>query len=203
MRYIWKRCFAALLSVALVFALLPASARAEAEPFDNNGGTGQVGDPYQIATKDQLKSFRDYINSDSGHGDGQYFKLTDNIDLGGEQNPWTPIGGSDKFQGTFDGGEHTISGLYINNGDQNQGLFGFIGDSGTVKNLTVEGSVTGGLYVGGIAGNSSGTLENCHNRSDSIIGGEYVGGVVGIAHGKVSNCSNTSTVNGSKYIGSP
>ena len=93
MRYIWKRCFAALLAVVLAFALLPATAlAASSTPFLNNGGTGEENSPYLISTKEQLEAFRTYINTDSGHGEGKYFKLTTNIDLNNQE--WTPIGGS-------------------------------------------------------------------------------------------------------------
>ena len=76
---------------------------------------------------------------------------------------WTPIGSeSNRYTGTFDGNGKTISGIYINTDEDNQGLFGCIGDinksgTGTVKNLGIEDSwISGGDNVGGIAGYTAG-----------------------------------------------
>ena len=79
MKHIVKKWLAGILSVVMVFSLLPVMASAEDAPFSNDGGSGTDGDPYRIATKEQLAAFRDYINNDSGHGAGQYFKLTADI----------------------------------------------------------------------------------------------------------------------------
>ena len=68
------------------------------------------------------------------------------------------------FAGSFDGQGHTVSDLSIRTGTSHLGLFGNV--SGTVKNLTVSGSVysdTTGDFIGGIAGKLSagGLLEDC------------------------------------------
>ena len=145
--------------------------------------------------------------------DGNYI-LTDDIDLGGEENQWTPIG-SDKehaFTGTFDGNGYTIRELYINSNSEYAGLFGYVGADGTVKNLTVEGVVNRdatGLdyaYTGGIVGYNGGTVEGCTNKCDVTVSANdyaYTGGVASINNGTVSNCRNTGnvTVTGnSKYV---
>jgi hypothetical protein len=66
----------------------------------------------------------------------------------------------------FDGGGHTISGLYINSTDyDNTGLFGGVsGNAAVVKNLGVIGAdVTGNNDVGGVAGYvSCGTVQDCY-----------------------------------------
>ncbi len=167
----------------------------------SGGGTGGVGDPYKIANLADLEAFREYINADEDGGSGEYFELTAPIDMSANYNAengtsWTPIGNdSNKFQGTFDGGEFTISELYINTKEDHQGLFG---DSyGTIKNLTVSGSVSGNGEVGGIVGeNYGGSILNC--RSDCAVSGSgnYVGGIAGYHTGTIKNCYNTGTVNG-------
>lgn len=131
--------------------------------------------------------------------------LTDNIDLSTlpkkNGNNWTPIGVSDSnpYTGIFDGGGHTVSGLSINRtGSNDQGLFGCI--TGTVKNVTVEGYVTGSSYVGGVVGENYGRIENCTNRA-TVTGSSYVGGVVGNNKKTLIACYNTGTVRGTQSVG--
>ena len=87
----------------------------------------------EIATKADLEEFRDMVSNGSVYLKA---KLTTDIDLqGSESNQWTPISG---FAGEFDGNGHKISGIYINNSKDDQGLFGCVGNA-TIKNLTVSG----------------------------------------------------------------
>ena len=129
-------------------------------------------------------------------------RLDVNVELGGESNPWTPIGtSSDPFRGTFDGNYHVVSGLYIASGSS-VGFFGCI-NGGTVKNLVVDGSVTGSSNVAAVVGKlTGGTLENCGSRA-SVSGGNGVAGVVGYANGSyaVSGCFNAGAVTGTGYVG--
>ena len=131
--------------------------------------------------------------------------LDTNIDLTGKD--WTPIGTSfrNSYTGTFDGGGHTIKGLTVTTNDQFVGLFGSIGNAGTVKNVVMEGvQITnnhGSGYVGGVVGNSDGTIENC-SVSGSVSGTAYVGGVVGVQWwGSITGCSSSATVKGMGDVG--
>ena len=129
---------------------------------------------------------------------------------------WNPIGDSHAFKGIFDGNGHTVSDLYINSSGYNLGLFGQV-DGAEIKNVTVQGNVTGfyeegnsqsGQYVGLVLG--TGTLntklENCKSVG-SVAGYKYVGGIAGIVPngGTITMCTNRATVTGScqsgKYIG--
>ena len=109
-------------------------------------GAGTENDPYQISTLTDLAALRAAVNGGNNQN-GTYFKMTANIDLGGEENPWESIGkGGKSFTGTFDGAGHTISGLYLNSSsigraDRGAGLFTSVGQDGSVKNLTVEGEI--------------------------------------------------------------
>ncbi len=121
-------------------------------------GSGMEDDPYIIPDLETLEFYRDMINtgSDSKYNSAHYI-LTANINLGGEEKPWTPIGSNKDhaFTGTFDGDGHTISGLYINSNYDVAGLFGCVGTGGMIKDLTVEGEITvisSVSRVGGIAG---------------------------------------------------
>ena len=132
--------------------------------------------------------------------------LTADIDLTGKD--WTPIGTDyDKsYKGTFDGGGHTITGLTFTTNDKYAGLFGWLNKAGTVKNVVMEGvqitsnQIYGGS-IGGVAGYSWGTIENC-SVSGSVSGTVYVGGVVGAQiGGSITGCSSSATVKGTVDVG--
>lgn len=102
----------------------------------------------EIATLAELEAFRDSVNAGNSY-EGKTVKLTADIDMSEKysegKESWTPIGSFDwenpmPFSGTFDGGGHTISGLYINTEtDRNTGLFAIV--DGTVQNLNVKGYI--------------------------------------------------------------
>mgnify|MGYP004625839575 FL=1 len=174
-------------------------------------GNGTENDPYRISTADGLKWFRDKVNSAKTSDETKICaELTKDIDLSGEA--WTPIGignafyaGKPPYSGTFDGKGHTIKNLYINNSSAGYvGLFGYV-DGGTIRNLTVSGSVKGTEHTGGIAGGADGgTFENCANlcvvQSDSTAGGT-TGGIIGFASNMyheliVRDCYNVGSITG-------
>ena len=112
-------------------------------------GSGTESDPYQIGTAEGLKWFRDKVNNAKTPDETKIcVELTEDIDLSGEE--WSPIGigqgvywGSLSYSGTFDGKGHTIKNLSIDNSSANfVGLFGYV-LGGTIRNLTVSGSVKG------------------------------------------------------------
>ena len=132
--------------------------------------------------------------------------LDKNIDLTGKA--WTPIGTDydNSYKGTFDGGGHTITGLTFTTNDEFAGLFGWLNRAGTVKNVVMEGvqitsnQIYGGS-IGGVAGYSWGTIENC-SVSGSVSGTVYVGGVVGVQiGGSITGCSSSATVKGTVDVG--
>ena len=181
-------------------------------------------DVIEISDASQLASIG---NNDSYPLSGSY-KLTKNISLSGYDN-WTPIGQSSAFSGTFEGNGKTISGLKVNTSGTYAGLFGQV--SGTIKNLTVTGSVTlnstsssaTSVYAGILAGNVSGwfaTIDSCSTSGEVsatlnctaswALGSAnvYAGGVIGnssslIAMEVLSHKSGTVTASysGSKVSG--
>ena len=129
--------------------------------------------------------------------------LTADIDLTGKG--WTPIGTDydNSYTGTFDGGGHTITGLTVTTNDKYAGLFGYIGEAGTVKNVVMEGVNNHSLgYAGGVVGFSrGGTIENC-SVSGSVSGTLCAGGVVGAQWGaSITGCSSSATVKGTRFVG--
>ena len=132
--------------------------------------------------------------------------LTADIDLTGKD--WSPIGTNfyNSYTGTFDGGGHTIMGLTVTTNDQYVGLFGRLGEAGTVKNVVMDGiQITCNHrlgYAGGVAGFSwGGTIENC-SVSGSVSGTICAGGVVGIQwEASITGCSSSATVKGTVDVG--
>ena len=175
-------------------------------------GLGTAAYPYQISTADQLKLFRDIVNGSNGQTQnrGAYAVLTANIDLNNE--PWTPIGNYTEgnqiyYEGTFDGGGYTISGLNVTGKFRCASLFGAV-KGGMIKNLTVAGNVSHnysstGLdcHVGGIVGSAldAATIENCSNNC-SVTGGsgDFIGGIAGsnINNARIIDCYNVGTITG-------
>ena len=174
-------------------------------------GLGTAAYPYQISTADQLKLFRDKVNNVTKEADTQICaELTEDIDLNGEA--WTPIGNYTEgnqiyYEGTFDGGGHTVSGLNVTGKFRYVSLFGAV-KGGTIKNLTVAGNVSHNYYstgldchVGGIVGGAldAATIENCSNNC-SVTGSssDYVGGIAGsnINNARIIDCYNVGTITG-------
>lgn len=110
---------------------------------------------------------------------------------------------ANEFTGTFDGNGHTVT-LNITASTANVGLFSKLADGAVVKNVTVEGTVTGKKCVAGIAGYATDNvkIENCKNTA-SITGTKNVGGILGEAYNNeesisvgIKNCANEGAVNG-------
>ena len=218
-----------LLVLPLCLTMLPVTAGAEepeaADGWDSSADTGwyekgggEDGSEFTISTAEQLAGLAAIVNGtaeiEKDSFSGKTITLAADIDLKGRE--WTPIGKdsiSSRFNGTFDGGGRTISGLYINKdttsdtGSVYLGLFGYVGE-GTVKELTVTGSVIGcdnrsgtsDYYAGGIVGacGGDGDIVNC--MADVTVTGNSkgtrtaVGGIVGKNSGEVTGCISKGTV---------
>ena len=186
-----KKLFLTAILTLLCCTLLIAGASATLQ------GTGTAEDPYKISSADDLKAFAEIVNS--GKTDA-CAELTEDIDLDcNDTNPWTPIGGYIfAYTGTFNGNGHTIDGLYCSDSDGCVGLFGYVGDGGTVKNFTVIGTVSGAT-AGGVCGyNKGGTIIDSTN-SGTVNGGDDTGSVCGYNDGgTITGCfiDRTVTVSG-------
>ena len=162
------------------------------------------GKTYTVYNAEGLKNIAKLVNEE-GKTDIN-ITLTNNIDLTGID--WTPISKDDNkaYTGTFDGGNHTITGLTVTGSYKYAGLFGDIDENGTVKNVVLEDvqitSDNSSGSVGGVAGDSfGGNIENC-SVSGSVSGTLYVGGVVGSQWGgSITGCNSSATVKGEAYVG--
>ena len=150
---------------------------------------------YLIDTAAKLAWFADAVNGGQKAING---KLTANINLNGK--PWTAFGkydykleGKSGFAGTLDGDRHIVSGL-----KSTEGLVSCLSSAGTVKNLTVIGTVSGSSHMGGIAATSYGAVENClfDGTVTTSSGSASAGGIVGRAQkgNRIVNCVNTGDI---------
>ena len=177
------------LSFTLTYAGEGWDGTAKTAPTQDKNGV------YQIGTAAELAWFADAVQT------GQTAisaKLTTNINLNGKT--WTAFGkydykleGKSGFAGTLDGDRHIVSGL-----KSTEGLVSCLSSAGTVKNLTVIGTVSGSSHVGGIAATSSGTVENClfDGTVTTSSSSASAGGIVGRASkgNRIVNCVNTGDI---------
>lgn len=176
-------------------------------PVASCGQTAPTSGTYTVSTPAELKQISTLTSSVTLSG--CTFVMTQDIDLeGSATNTFTPIGNSTyKFSGTFDGKGYTVKGLYVNSPDSNyQGLFGQV-KNGNIKNLTVEGEVTGQSNCGGIVGKteqgSSGSyaIEKCVSKV-KVTGESFIGGICGDhGFGEIRNCINAGEVTGTGSSG--
>lgn len=103
------------------------------------------------------------------------------------------------FIGTFDGNGHTVT-LDITASTANVGLFSKLAGGAVVKNVKVDGTVSGTEGVAGIAAQANGaTISGCINCAIISATGRYVGGIVGkLQGGTVENCYNTGAISSSR-----
>lgn len=188
----FKQSIATILMVIMLAVMLPIPAYASEEM----GGTTSQGiileeGVYKISSAQGLEEFRNIVASDSA----VKAELTGDIELGGAA--WTAI---PAYSGTFDGKGHIIKDLNVSEKTVQQGLFKK--NEGTIKNLTVSGSVTNTKNMtGGIAGWNTGTIENCSNSAKVSSTGSYIGGIAGQNNGIIRNCSNVESVSGGNWAG--
>lgn len=158
-----------------------------------------------ISTAEGLFYFAKKVNAGNNFA-GKTVTLANNIDLNNEK--WTPIGifndATTQFKGTFDGQNHAVTGLKVEESRKNGvGFFGKV-YTGTIKNLTVEGSVSTSncIYVGGIVGHGYATITNCTFKgSVGSTDTMQVGGIAGSGGFTVTDCSVYADVTAECWAG--
>lgn len=151
----------------------------------------------EISTAEQFAAFAESCVLDS-NSEGKRYLLVADISVNGFVT--VP-----SFSGTFDGGDHVISGLRITESGSEQGLFRYIEKEGIVKNLTVSGSVAPGGSAekcGGIAGVNRGRIINC-DFNGAVKGSSYCGGIAGVNElsGLIANCGTRGAIQARNYSG--
>lgn len=171
----------------------PAITKVTVEGEVDEGGT------FILRNANEMLLFQNYVNN--GHPDAKAVLGAD-INMTGIQ--WSGI---NSFTGTFDGADHTLTVALTDTG-----LFNDL--AGTVKNLTVAGTVTSGKeYIGAVASNAKGSavVENCTNKADvtntKSNGSGYAGGIVGRnldnndAELSILNCRNYGEITSNYNVG--
>ena len=212
-------------TLMLVAAMaMPSMASAAITPSKPANGNGTSSDPYQISNAAELYWFAELVNGKLTDGTAQNVaacaKLTENITVNSNVlNPdgtlntansvsftaWTPMGSQNlPYTGTFNGDNHTISGLYFNDSGKNYvGLFGY--NNGSIEDVgIIESYFKGKDYVGSVCGynivewfllvdgNTEASVANCYNTG-TVSGNNYVGGVCGKNYARLSSSATITT----------
>ncbi|MBV6512364.1 MAG: hypothetical protein FMNOHCHN_01861 [Ignavibacteriaceae bacterium] len=199
-------------AVLLLFCIISLKLGAQTPTGTLPEGSGTEASPYLIATWQNLL----WISQNSSSWN-KYFRQTADIDFA-DASPaintwdgnkgWLPIGGSSSpyFSGVYDGGDYTITGLYIyRTGTGNNALFSVIsGAACTVKNAgLIDVNITGAGQNGGIAGSNSATITDCYVTGSVNVYGSNArtGGLVGTNNGTITRCFSTAAISGFSQTG--
>lgn len=180
-------------------------------------GSGTEADPYLIKTKADLESLNKGISEYGQTFKGDFFKQVNDIDATGFGGIGMGGNSARQLNATYDGGGFAIHNLNIDGvvyGDDGKAdsknsllavsFIGFVGENGTVKNLTMAGdcSFKAYNYASGIAAVNYGRVINCKNYASCVTSTSYAGGVVALNQpdALVESCYNAGRiVAGSSY----
>lgn len=148
------------------------SASAHAYDWSTNPGDGSEAAPFQISTSNQLIA----IGSEPTLLD-KHFVLVNDIDLLGTTYTNALIASESNFTGCFDANDFTVRNLTMRVQYEPAGLFGWIGENGTVTNLHLENvDIESTANAGGLCCYNRGTIHHC-SVSGTVTGNDYVGGI--------------------------
>lgn len=165
---------------------------ADIEWYDEKGEEFTISTPKQLYELVALSHYYSF--------EGQIIKLDADIvvnegnaadwEANKPSKKWQPI---TNFAGTFDGQEHTISGLYGYNIDSPMGLFSNVKPKAIIKNFQLKNSFfkASGTTIGAIASNGAGTYENIY--SNAIVSSDSKHGTGGFI-GKVDSAGESAVV---------
>ncbi|CCV64247.1 conserved hypothetical protein (predicted large exoproteins involved in heme utilization or adhesion) [Alteracholeplasma palmae J233] len=166
-------------------------------------GKGTKADPYIIRNESDWIALVQSTNSGNDYKD-VYFKIHEIVDelnfMDAEEDyPFVPVGLLDTpFNGILDGNGANIK-IKTTESRDYQALFGHLGESAEIRNLSVSGIISGNKYVAGIAALNKGLIEQVYNQA-TIEGNEYVSGISGSNEGIIRNVYNHGTIKGKNYV---
>ena len=130
---------------------------------------------FEIKNAEELAGLAQIVNSGTDNFYGNTVTLTDDINL--EGSIWTPIGYAPnglptvakRFQGTFDGADHTI------------------------RNMKVDANIGAGLFGAAFGEGAGATIQNVKIDKADVTAVGKAGAIVGHLYGSIYNCSVTNT----------
>lgn len=159
----------------------------------------RAGDTVTISSEEEWALFADYVNAGNDCS-GLKIVLTCSLDLTRLPH-FKPVGRETSvgatvmypFKGSFDGCGYTITYTALRDGHYS-GLFAYLSGA-VVENLHVNATLTGSVYVGGIAGGmTASTVRNC------TVSGSVEGKVASIATSKNGSCGGIAGIVGGKSV---
>lgn len=156
--------------------------------FSNKMQNGMQEYPYLINTCAEMRALA-RVNNSGVDLKGVYFRLEQGLNFHDENVKYIPVGTKEhKFNGHFFGNSKVISVQETVKDTNYWGIFGSVGSSGELLNVSSAGTVylDNCTYVGGIAGESQGTISLATSMmnfqgigKDAASKCTYVGGIVG------------------------
>jgi PGF-CTERM protein len=195
------------LAIVAVAAFGGTAAAAQSAPDCNTVSYDQNADgAYLVTNESQLQCVANMSTAPDRNDD---YVVTQDIDASNTSN-WNgnlgfkPIANGTTFNGTFDGGGHTISGLFIQRAAERQvGLFSVVGAAGEVTDTNLVGvDVTGDGDTGSLVGDNEGTVSNSTAAGAVSGDADHVGGLVGYNDdGSVTGSEADVSVAGNSEVG--
>lgn len=166
---------------------------------ENRAFQGEDEGTITISTEDDFINFSRNCTAES-YSKGKRFVLGADLNLQGTDFQPVPV-----FAGTFDGNGHSIIGFCVKGAGSNLGLFRFVQQGGTVRNLDVHGELMpegSRTNIGGIAGTNRGTVENC-SFTGQIVAEDTLGGIAGHNEetGVITGCESKAQLTGNLKTG--
>lgn len=159
-------------------------------------------DDYVIQDEDDFMAFMENCRLDEWSLNRK-IKLTNDLNLRGSR--YDDFDGISSFSGTFYGNDHTISGIELTGGTEAVGLFHYLEQEGTIRDLNVSiiiHSDNSADILGGIVGVNSGTIKDCH-FDGYISGNGTTGGIAGYNgnSGTIDGCKAAGTIKSAHTVG--
>ncbi len=168
-------------------------------------GDGTEVSPYKISTPAEFNAFAAAVTGGEAYK-GKYFQLTADLTFT-EAMPLVQVGDGSKlndlkgFGGVFDGNGRSISGVKMESSMASAGVFSYILEGGTLKNLTLISPtlITSNSTSGILVGQSKGIIDNCHVKNGVLTSTQenaFKGGIAGKQqNGIIRNCSFNGSIN--------
>ncbi len=154
-------------------------------------GAGTEADPYQLASVDDWNVLATHVNTNLIDMAGLYVKLMADIDFSGKD--FTPVSGN-QWNATFLGNNHKLTGIEHTFAAGKMGTFAKLGPSGSIRDLTIEGTFTQtkATYGAAFVGECYGRIVNCVNRAHITGNKSYRAGFAALAYegAEFTDCSN-------------